>query len=171
MINHFRLVWLWILMSNICKHSLSHSRRLLVFWHRFQRYRSSSRFLFHLGDASHRYPCLFFFQRGGTSYRGHGSTSTWEHSSLIDILLLGGGTISSPSSPFWGGIFPHRRFCPSPFSYVYTWMYVIMGRSWLLHPSMHPFSSLFLGEVFSHVVFPSFPTLWEMCICIIYMGT
>ena len=156
MINHFRLVWLWILMSNICRRSLSHLRRLLVSWDMFQQYKSSLRFLLHPRDASHRYPCLCFFQRGGTSFRGHGSTYSSEQS-LFNILLLGVGAYSVS--------------LPLIILYCIYWMYVITGGSWLLHPSMHPFSSLFLGKVFSHVVFPSFHALWEMCICILYMGT
>ena len=130
----------------------------------FQKHRSSLRFLLHIGDASHMYSCHCFFQRGETSYRGHGSTSTWEHSSLIDTLLLGGGLPRLLLLLFGGGLFPHRRFFPSP-SFLY--MDVCRNGGVLITPSIHAsfLISLFGGGFFP-CGFPSFPTLWEIFICI-----
>ena len=86
---------------------------------KFQRHRSSLRFFPHTREASHMYPCHCFFQRGGTSFSGHGSTFTLEHFSLIDTLHLGGTTLSPSSSLFWGGLFPLMGFFPSPIPLLY----------------------------------------------------
>ena len=129
----------WILMSILCRQSLSHSRRLLVSSHMLQRYRSSSRFLLHPGDASHLYPCHCFFQMGGTSFRGCGLASSSEHFSLLGTLLLGGGDYLVSSFSSLGEMISFFKSSSLSYSLLYI--------------------SLFLEEGFSHVVFPLSPLL------------
>ena len=140
MIDRHRLKWVWILMINSCSRVLHQLQRQIFLWDRFFPCTT---------EASHLYLGHCFFLRGGTLFNIHRSTSSSEQS-LFSILLLRGGAYSVS--------------LPLIFLYCIYWMYVIMGG---LDYSINPcilFSSLFLGEFFSHVVFPSFHALWEICI-------
>ena len=115
--------------------------------------------------------CHCFFQRGGTSFYTHGLASSLEQHSLVGILHReGGGTLPclSSSSFLWGGTFSSYEVL---FFSVFTFVYTICMSYWGgLDYSKHPFSSLFLGEDFSHDIFPlSF--LYERLHFIMYMGT
>ena len=96
------------------------------------------------------YLCHCFFQRGGTLYNGHGSTSTLEHFSLIDTLPLGGGLPCLPLLFYGGNFFLLWGFVLLLIFYCIYLMYVIMeGLDYSIHPYIVcVFHLSFWGRVF-----------------------
>ena len=142
MIDHYRLKWVWILMISRCSRVLHQLQRQTFLW---------DRFLPCTTEASHLYLRHCFFLKGGTLFCILGSASSSEQF-LFGILLLGGSLFCLSSS--------HH-------SLLYI-LDVCHNGGVLITPSIHAssFISLFGGGFFPWG-FPSFPTLWEMCICIV----
>ena len=142
MIDCHRLKWVWILMINSSSRVLHQLQSQTFLW---------DRFFPCTVEASHLYLGHCFFLREGTPFNIPGSASSSEQS-LVGILLLGGSLLCLSSSHL---------------SLLYI-LDVCHNGGVLITPSVHAssFISLFGGGFFPWG-FPSFPALWEMCICIV----